>query len=259
MTTHRFDLAVCAEMVFTELPFMERVTKIRDLGFDVEIWDWTNKDLDALASTGAAIKSMTGYTTGNLLDGADELLRTAALSIEAGRKVGNPRLNHHGTGLGEGGLPVVATEVVTGAMWLQAAHTLERLASLGEREGVVFCIENLNNAVDHPGVPFAKAADTLALVKAVDNPHLRLNLDLYHAQIGEGNLIELIEECLPYIGEIQVADVPGRCQPGTGEINYPAIARALARLGYQGTIAMEAFASGDSESALAEFRAAFTV
>ncbi len=259
MTTHRFDLAVCAEMVFTELPFMERVTKIRDLGFDVEIWDWTNKDLDALASTGAAIKSMTGYTTGNLLDGADELLRTAALSIEAGRKVGNPRLNHHGTGLGEGGLPVVATEVVTGAMWLQAARTLERLASLGEREGVVFCIENLNNAVDHPGVPFAKAADTLALVKAVDNPHLRLNLDLYHAQIGEGNLIELIEECLPYIGEIQVADVPGRCQPGTGEINYPAIARALARLGYQGTIAMEAFASGDSESALAEFRAAFTV
>jgi hydroxypyruvate isomerase len=259
MTTHRFDLAVCAEMVFTELPFMERVTKIRDLGFDVEIWDWTNKDLDALASTGAAIKSMTGYTTGNLLDGADELLRTAALSIEAGRKVGNPRLNHHGTGLGEGGLPVVATEVVTGAMWLQAARTLERLASLGEREGVVFCIENLNNAVDHPGVPFAKAADTLALVKAVDNPHLRLNLDLYHAQIGEGNLIELIEECLPYIGEIQVADVPGRCQPGTGEINYPAVARALARLGYQGTIAMEAFASGDSESALAEFRAAFTV
>lgn len=259
MTTHRFDLAVCAEMVFTELPFMERVTKIRDLGFDVEIWDWTNKDLDALASTGAAIKSMTGYTTGNLLDGADELLRTAALSIEAGRKVGNPRLNHHGTGLGEGGLPVVATEVVTGAMWLQAARTLERLASLGEREGVVFCIENLNNAVDHPGVPFAKAADTLALVKAVDNPHLRLNLDLYHAQIGEGNLIELIEECLPYIGEIQVADVPGRCQPGTGEINYPAIARALSRVGYQGTIAMEAFASGDSESALAEFRAAFTV
>lgn len=259
MTTHRFDLAVCAEMVFTELPFMERVTKIRDLGFDVEIWDWTNKDLDALAATGASIKSMTGYTTGNLLDGADELLRTAALSIEAGRKIGNPRLNHHGTGLGEGGLPVVATEVVTGAMWLQAARTLERLAALGEREGVVFCIENLNNAVDHPGVPFAKAADTLALVKAVDNPHLRLNLDLYHAQIGEGNLIELVEECMPYIGEIQVADVPGRCQPGTGEINYPAIARALARFGYRGTIAMEAFASGDSEAALADFRAAFTV
>ncbi len=259
MAAYDFHLAVCAEMVFTDLPFLERVTRIRDLGFDVEIWDWTNKDLNALAATGANIKSMTGYTTGNLLDGADELLRTAALSIDAARVLGNPRLNHHGTGLGEGGLPVIPTHEVTAAMWLQAARTLERLAELGEREGVVFCLENLNTAVDHPGVPFAKAADTLALVRAVDNPHLRLNLDLYHAQIGEGNLIELVEEAMPYIGEIQVADVPGRAQPGTGEINYPAIARALARLGYTGTIAMEAFASGDSEAALADFRAAFTV
>ena len=48
MTPHNFQLAVCAEMVFTELPFLERVTRIRDLGFDVEIWDWTNKDLEAL-------------------------------------------------------------------------------------------------------------------------------------------------------------------------------------------------------------------
>ena len=259
MTAHDFQLAVCAEMVFTELPFLDRVTRIHDLGFDVEIWDWTNKDLDALAATGAAFKSMTGYTTGNLFDGADELLRTAELSIHASRTLGSPRLNHHGTGLGEGGLPVEPVHEVTGAMWLRAARTLERLAKLGEREGVVFCLENLNTAVDHPGVPFAKAAETLALVRAVDSSHLRLNLDLYHAQIGEGNLIELIEECLPYIGEIQVADVPGRAQPGTGEINYPAIARALARLGYRGTIAMEAFASGDSEQALAEFRAAFTV
>jgi hypothetical protein len=51
----------------------------------------------------------------------------------------------------------------------------------------VFTLENLNTAVDHPGVPFARAADTIALVEAVDSPHLRLNLDLYHAQIGEGN------------------------------------------------------------------------
>ena len=59
-----------------------------------------------------------------------------------------------------------------------------------------------------------------------------MNLDLYHAQIGEGNLIELVREALPHIGEIQVADVPGRCEPGTGEINYPAIAPALDDMGY---------------------------
>jgi hydroxypyruvate isomerase len=99
----------------------------------------------------------------------------------------------------------------------------------------------------------------LALVKAVDSPHLRLNLDLYHAQIGEGNLIELVRSALPFVGEIQVADVPGRCEPGTGEINYPAVARALAKAGYRGVVAMEAWASGDDEVALHRFREAFTV
>ena len=86
-----------------------------------------------------------------------------------------------------------------------------------------------------------------------------MNLDLYHAQIGEGNLIELCRDSLPWIGEIQVANVPGRAQPGTGEINYPAIARALADMGYAGTVAMEAFASADSEAALDDFIRAFTL
>jgi hydroxypyruvate isomerase len=90
--------------------------------------------------------------------------------------------------------------------------------------------------VDHPGTPFARAADTLALVEAVGSPHLRMNLDLYHAQIGEGNLIQLVERALSLVGEIQVADVPGRCEPGTGEIHYPAVAAALDRLGYTGVV-----------------------
>ena len=117
-------------------------------------------------------------------------------------------------------------------MWLTAERTLTRIAALGQREEVIFCLENLNTAVDHPGTPFAKAADTLALVAAVDNSHLRLMLDIYHAQIGEGNLVELINTCAPYIGEVQVADVPGRCEPGTGEINYPRIAQALRDIGF---------------------------
>jgi hydroxypyruvate isomerase len=107
-------------------------------------------------------------------------------------------------------------------------------------------------------VPFARAADTLALIEAVDRPEVRLMLDLYHAQIGEGNLIELLRRAAPYIGEIQVADVPGRCEPGTGEINYPAIAKALEEIGYRGNVGLEAFASGDDEVALARFRAAFS-
>ena len=124
---------------------------------------------------------------------------------------------------------------------------------------MTFVLENLNALVDHPGVPFGRAEDCLALVRAVDRPGLRLMLDLYYAQIGEGNLIELLRRALPFIGEIQVADVPGRCEPGTGEINYPVIARELRRLGYRGTVGLEAWASGDDELALQRFREAFTV
>ena len=93
----------------------------------------------------------------------------------------------------------------------------------------------------------------------MNRPQLRLNLDLYHAQIGEGNLIELCHACLPWIGEIQVADVPGRCEPGTGEINYAGVARAMAAMGYDGPVGMEAFASAQPEVALAAFREAFTL
>jgi hydroxypyruvate isomerase len=247
-------------MVFLDLPFEERVRRISDLGFEVEMWDWTAKDIDRLAGTGATISSMTGYVTGTLADpdGAEELLRTAELSLRAAERLDCPRLTVHGTGLDGKGLPVVPSAVVTPDMWLTAARTLTRLAELGERAGRVFMLENLNTAVDHPGTPFARAADTMALVAAVGSPHLRMNLDLYHAQIGEGNLIQLVEQALPLVGEIQVADVPGRREPGTGEINYPAIAGALERLGYAGVVGLEAWASTDPLTALERFRTAFT-
>ena len=255
-----FQLAVCAEMVFRNLSFVERVKKIAGMDFEVEIWDWTKHDIDALVETGATFSSMTGYIEGDLIteEGAATLLRTAGQSIKVAERLRCPRLNLHGTGLDATGLPVKPTPVVSGAMWLTAQRTLARVAELGQRAGVVFCLENLNTEVDHPGVPFARAADTLALVQAVDNPHLRLNLDLYHAQIGEGNLIELLRRAMPFIGEIQVADVPGRCEPGTGEINYPAIARTLSEAGYRGTVAMEAWASGNDETALQQFREVFS-
>ena len=247
-------------MVFLKLPFEERVRRIAELGFGVEIWDWTAKDIAALERTGATFSSMTGYVSGSLADedGARELLRTAEQSLAVADRLGCPRLNLHGTGLDKRGLPVKPVHTVTGAMWLVAYHTLERVAELGERAGVTFCLENLNSAVDHPGVPFARAADTLALVEAVGRPGVRMMLDLYHAQIGEGNLAELVRRAGPLIGELQVADVPGRCEPGTGEINYPFIARVLEEIDYRGTVGLEAYASGDDDLALARFRAAFT-
>ena len=262
MSAAGFTLAVCAEMVHLDLPLVERVERIHEQGFAVEIWDWTTKDLAALAATGARVHLDDRVRRGR--PDRPRRCRRPAARRQSDRsrrreRSARPNLNLHGTGLDGDGMPVDPVEVVTGEMWLAAQRTLARVADLGKQHDVVFTLENLNAAVDHPGTPFARAEDTLALVRAVDSPHLRMNLDLYHAQIGEGNLIELLRRALPWVGEIQVADVPGRCEPGTGEINYPAIARTLDALGYTGSVGMEAWASGDSDEALAAFRRAFTV
>ena len=254
-----FRLAASAEMLFLDLPFNERVSTIHDLGYEVEIWNWANKDLAGIAATGATIGSMTGYLEGDLLedDGIARLLETAVQSIEASKVINCPRLNLHGTGLDANGQAIRKRDAVSGAEWLKARDTLARMAALGEQSGKTFMLENLNLAVDHPGTPFARAEDTIALVESVNSPALRLNLDLYHAQIGEGNLAELVERALPLIGEIQVADVPGRCEPGTGEINYSFIAAKLRELRYDGVVGLEGWARSDSKAALAAFSAAF--
>jgi hydroxypyruvate isomerase len=253
-----FDLAVCAEMVFTDLDIAERARRISDLGFAVEIWSFADKNLGALAATGARFSSMTGYLHGDLYDpdGAREVLRTAAQAIKAAAELGVPRLVVHPGELvaGRAARPRYRADA---QMWFSALRGLEALGELGAAAGVTFCLENLNTIVDHPGVPLARAKDTLALVQAVGHPHVKMMLDLYHAQIGEGNLVELVRRCGDAIGEVQVADVPGRCEPGTGEIHYPAIAKALRDNGYRGTIGMEAYAAGDSSAALEAFRNAF--
>lgn len=143
-------------------------------------------------------------------------------------------------------------------MWLKARDTLNRICDLGEKLGVAYTLENLN-LLDHPGCPFGSTADVLALVSAVNRPQLRINLDVYHTEIGEGYLVRWCEKCLPWIGEVQVVDNPGRCEPGTGEINYRGVALALKRMGYRGPVGMEAFASGDAEQSLEAFRAAIMV
>ncbi len=260
--TSPFTLAACAEMIFTGLPLLDRIERIASRGLEVEIWDWTRpgKDLHAMAATGATFGSMTGYISGNLTtsEGISAFLSSARESIAAARVLGCTRLNIHGTGLGESGLPVEPAEIVTGEMWARAALTLDKLARIGEEEGVVFTLENLNLPADHPGTPFSHPQDTRALVRAVDSPALRMNLDLYHAQIGDGQLIETCRQSLPWIGEIQIADAPGRCEPGTGEINYRNVAIALRDMGYTGVVAMEAWASGDPDAALDAFIGTFS-
>ena len=253
-----FQLAACAEMLWLDKPIEWRCARLTEMGFDVGLWNWIDHDLDALEGSGANFSIMNGYLEGRLSDdeGADILLESARETAIVGKRLGVKRLNLHGTGLGDGGRPKVA-EIATPLKWVKAIDTLHRICDMAEEMEVTFTLENLNLPVDHAGVPFAKAEETLALVSAVNRPQLRLNLDLYHAQIGEGNLIELCQACKPWIGEIQVADVPGRCEPGTGEINYAGVARALTEMGYAGPVGMEAWAKDDPEDALHAFREAF--
>ncbi|GAA2871588.1 TIM barrel protein [Paenarthrobacter ilicis] len=260
-----FRLAVCAEMVYGDLPLLDRVRRIHEQGFGVELWDTRGRDIKALAATGASFSSMSGYFGGSLTDAstAHEVLSSAEKLIPTALELGIERMVVHPAELGEGGRAVRPTHRSTGEMWLTGLRTLEQLGRLGQEHGIVFALENLNTILDHPGIPLARAKDTMALVKAADHPNVKMMLDLYHAQIGEGNLMELVRAAQPHTGEIQVADVPGRFEPGTGEINYPVIAKALRDAGYTGVIGLEANASGGQsvqagDAALAAFRAAFS-
>lgn len=255
-----FQLAACAEMLWQDKPIHWRAARLHEMGFGVGLWNWPGWDLDALEATGATFTIMNGYLQGRLADaeGADMLLASAREAAQFGKRLGVHRLNLHGTGLGDQGIPIPQMAHVAPGMWLRARDTLHRICDMAEEEGVTFTLENLNLR-EHPGCPFNSTADVLSLVAAVDRPQLRINLDLYHTQIGEGDVIRHAEACLPWIGEIQVADNPGRFEPGTGEMNWPMIARALADMDYDGPVGMEAFAKGDPEDALHAFRAAFTV
>lgn len=254
-----FPLAACAEMLWTDKPIEWRAARLTERGLGVGLWNYPDHDLNKLEAVGANYTIMNGYLVGRLADdeGADALIASARETAQVGKRLGVDRLNLHGTGLGDGGIPIWQHDVVTGSMWLKARDTLNRICDLAAEEGVVFTLENLN-LLDHPGCPFGRTEDVLALVSSINRPELRMNLDLYHTQIGEGDLLRWCEKCLPWIGEVQVADNPGRCEPGTGEINYKAIADGLRGIGYTGPVGLEAWAEGDSDEAVDAFVEAFS-
>lgn len=254
-----FQLAACAEMLWRDRPIDWRASRLKEMGFGVGLWNWPAWDLAKLEATGATFTIMNGYLEGRLTDavGCEMLLASAKETAKIGKRLGVHRLNLHGTGLGDMGIPIPRIGAFAPGMMQRARDTLHRICDLAEAEGQVFTLENLN-PIDHPGCPFGSTADVLSLVSSVNRPQLRINLDLYHTQIGEGDLIRWAEACLPWIGEVQVADNPGRYEPGTGEINYAFIAMALKNMNYAGPIGMEAFAKGSEEAALAAFKAAFS-
>jgi len=116
---------------------------------------------------------------------------------------------------------------------------LVRAADRFADAGVTAMIEPINTRVDVPGYLLDGTALALECIERTDRPNVRLQYDVYHMQIMEGDLLRSIARLLPLIGHIQIADNPGRHEPGTGEIAFERLLPAIDALGYQGYVGCE--------------------
>jgi hydroxypyruvate isomerase len=119
-------------------------------------------------------------------------------------------------------------------------------AAVTQRAGIRLMLEPLNTR-DNPGYLVPTSREALQVIDAVESKNLFLQYDVYHAQSMEGDLARSIEKNIARIGHLQVADNPGRHEPGTGEVNFPFLFGRLEQLGYSGWIGCEYIPSGPTE------------
>jgi hydroxypyruvate isomerase len=117
------------------------------------------------------------------------------------------------------------------------------------KEGIRLLAEALNDR-DVPGFYLVRTSDVLALIQEVGHPNVFVQYDVYHMQIMEGNLTHTIRSNLGKIAHIQIADNPGRNEPGTGEINFYNLFKSIDAAGYQGWIGCEYKPAGKTEDGL---------
>jgi len=137
--------------------------------------------------------------------------------------------------------------------WATLRHTLAFAAEAAQEAGVRQLVEPIN-PYDIPGFFLNKPSRGFELLDEVGHPNLWLEYDIYHAQRTEGNLTATLREKIGRIAHIQIADSPGRNEPGTGEINYQYVFSELDKLGYDGWIGLEYRPSGSTEASLSWLR-----
>jgi len=135
---------------------------------------------------------------------------------------------------------------------------LKRLAPIAEENDVEIIMEALNPLIDHKGFFLTRTDQTMQILDAVESPNVKMLFDIYHQQITEGNVIRNMRENIERIGLLHVADNPGRKEPGTGELNYTNIYKAIYDTGYKGYIELEHGKTGSVEDALNANLACFT-
>jgi hydroxypyruvate isomerase len=137
---------------------------------------------------------------------------------------------------------------------------LTQIKGLAEAHGVTLCVELLNSKVDHADYQGDHTAFGVAVMKGVGSPRVKLLYDIYHMQIMEGDIIRTIRDNRDYIGHFHTGGVPGRHElDGTQELNWHAVAAAIADTGFQGYVAHEFVPSRDPLTSLREAVAVCTV
>jgi len=131
-----------------------------------------------------------------------------------------------------------------GSQHAASIEALKRAADVLSSANLVAVIEPIDR-IENPTIYLDGVTEAFEIAKAVGSPNVRVLYDVYHEQREFGNLIEKFDAHIDQVGLIHIADVPGRHEPGTGEINYLNIYRKLSQLGYKGTIAMEFYPTGD--------------
>jgi hydroxypyruvate isomerase len=242
---NRLGLSVAARN-FGDIPIRESLEKIANIGFDTcDNFDWRNaalfaeyrvllKEFDLGAGVLVVNKKPDVNALGCSLvspEDRDGFLEELRLCIDAAKSVHCNRLEV----LTGNCLPGVSRETQMN----NCVATLQAAVPLLEANRMTAVVELLNSNVDHPGYFLNTVEDGVEIVHRTASPHVKLLLDIYHVQVMQGNLIQRIRDSFQEVGQYHFADVPGRHQPGTGEINFRNVFRAIYDLKYDGFITAE--------------------
>ena len=255
-----FSLSVMLWTVFRGLPFDQRLAKVAEAGYrNVELvgeyGHWSRAEFDSANAARKRLGIRFDATAGLPHGIADPSARDAFLADLRQALVPMETL-------GCPAMIVLSGNTVPGlsreAQHQSCIEGLERAAALVEGRQIdgqpVRLLLECIDPEENPHYFLPSASEAIGIVRAVNHPQVQFLYDLFHEQIAEGNLIEKLEKNIDVIGLIHVADVPGRHQPGTGEINYANIFRKLVELKYPHTVAMEFLPIGDEVAALREAR-----
>jgi hydroxypyruvate isomerase len=237
-------LAANLSFLFTEAEFLDRFAAAAEAGFaEVEFmvpYAWSAQEVAERARTAGVAISLFNVPAGNWEGGERGI--AALPGRQAEFRGGLELALDYADALGCRSLHAMAGIVPEGGRdeaFAVFADNLRHAADRAAERGIQILIEPINDRVDIPGYLLTTSAAALAVIDAVAHPNLRLQADLYHLQVMEGDLARTLARAMPVIGRIQIADNPGRGEPGTGEINYPWLLQHIAELGYDEGIGCE--------------------